>query len=96
MTQPFKAAVAQVSDSHWKPIYKEVNGKKMKTGSEWAEICFVPNKLCCKKNAPEYRYLAKRQILETQLSLSNMDNPEPSLPFPTIEMEDTKYNVSSI
>jgi len=96
VTQPFKAAVAQVSDSHWKPIYKEVNGKKMKTGSEWAEICFVPNKLCCKKNAPEYRYLAKRQILETQLSLSNMDNPEPSLPFPTIEMEDTKYKVFGI
>ncbi len=60
MTQAFKIAVAQIKDSEWQPIYKEINGKRMKTGSEWAEVCFVPNELCHSKDAPEYRYLAKR------------------------------------
>ncbi len=66
VTQAFKIAVAQIKDSEWHPIYKETNGKPMKTGSEWAEVCFVPNALCHSKDAPEYRYLAKRQIFEEQ------------------------------
>jgi len=96
VTQAFKIAVAQVPDSEWQPIYKTKNGKRMKTGSEWAEIRFVPNELCHSKNAPEYRYLAKRQILEGQSSLPGMEEPELSLPFPTMQMVEIKYKVFGI
>ena len=45
VTQSFKHAVREVSDSDWHPINSEVNGKQMETGQEWAEVCFVPNKI---------------------------------------------------
>ncbi|MCK5349650.1 MAG: IS1380 family transposase [Desulfobacula sp.] len=96
VTQAFKTAVVQVPDSEWQPIYKEMNGKQMKTGSEWAEVCFVPNELCHSKNAPEYRYLAKRQLLEEETSLPGMEEPELPLPFPTMRMVEKKYKVFGI
>ncbi|MCK4767430.1 MAG: IS1380 family transposase [Desulfobacula sp.] len=96
VTQAFKTAVVQVPDSEWQPIYKETNGKQMKTGSEWAEVCFVPNELCHSKNAPEYRYLAKRQLLEEETSLPGMEEPELPLPFPTMRMVEKKYKVFGI
>lgn len=43
VTDEFKKAVAEVEASDWHPIYKTVNGKKEKTGTEWAEVCFIPN-----------------------------------------------------
>jgi len=68
----------------------------MKTNSEWTEVCFVPNELCHSKNAPEYRYLAKRQLLEEESSLPGMEDPQLPLPFPTIQMEEKKYKVFGI
>ena len=96
MTQSFKIAVAQVPDSEWQPIYKMRNGKRLKTNSEWAEVCFVPNELCHSKSAPEYRFLAKRQLFEEQSSLPGMEEAEPPLPFPTMQMVDKKYKVFGI
>ncbi len=69
VTQAFKIAVAQVPNSEWQPIYKTKNDKRLKTGSEWAEVCFVPNELCRSKGAQEYMYLAKRQVLEENCHL---------------------------
>ncbi len=68
----------------------------MKTGSEWAEVCFVPNELCHSKNAPEYRYLAKRQVLEEQQTLPGMEDPQLFLPFPTMQIDTKKYKVFGI
>jgi len=96
VTQAFKIAVAQIPDSEWCPIYKETNGKQMKTGSEWAEVCFVPNELCHSIDAPEYRYLTKRQIFEEQPSLPGMEKEQPSLPFPTLQIDEKKYKVFGI
>ena len=96
VTQAFKIAVAQVPDSEWHPIYKNTGGKQMKTGSEWAEVCFVPNELCHSKNAPEYRYLAKRQVFEEQQSLPGMEDPQLPLPFPTMQMVEKRYKVFGI
>ena len=96
VTRAFKIAVAKVPDSEWQPIYKTQGGKRMKTGSEWAEVCFVPNELCHSKNAPEYRYLAKRQILEEQACLPNMEDAELPLPFPTMQMVEKRYKVFGI
>ena len=50
VTRAFKIAVAQVPDSEWQPIYKDQGGKRMKTGSQWTEVCFVPNELCHPEN----------------------------------------------
>ena len=96
VTQAFKLAVAQVPDSQWHPIYEKKSGKQMKTGSEWAEVCFVPNELCHNKNAPEYRYLAKRQVFEEQQSLPGMEDPQLPLPFPTMQMVEKRYKVFGI
>ena len=96
VTRAFKIAAAQVPDSEWQPIYKDQGGKRMKTGSQWAEVCFVPNELCHSKNAPVYRYLAKRQILEEQDCPPNMEAVELSLPFPTMKMVEKRYKVFGI
>jgi len=91
VTKAFKTAVEQIPDSQWHPINKD----HMATGSEWAEVCFVPNELCHSKNAPEYRYLAKRQILKDQ-QLPGMEESQMSLPFPTMQIETKKYKVFGI
>ncbi len=96
VTQAFKTAVAQVPDSEWHPIYEDRGGKRMKTGSQWAEVCFVPNELCHSKNAPEYRYLAKRQIFKEQQALPGMADPQLALPFPTMQIDTKRYKVFGI
>lgn len=96
VTRAFKIAVAEIPDSQWFPIYEQKSGKQMKTGSEWAEVCFVPNELCHSKNAPEYRYLAKRQLIEEQSSLPGMEDSQLSLPFPTMQIADKKYKMFGI
>jgi hypothetical protein len=95
VTPAFKTAVAEVPDDEWQPIYKNEKGIRTKTGSEWAEVCFVPNELCHKKDAPVYRYIAKRQHLEEQLSLPDMKGHQ-QLPFPTMEMSKSRYKVFGI
>jgi len=69
VTKEFKEAVAQVAESEWKPMYKTAYGKKHKTGVEWAEICYVPNVIGQIKKGPEYRYLAKYEVLAKQQQL---------------------------
>lgn len=97
VSQSFKAAVTLVPDSQWQPIYKNKKGVQVKTGSEWAEVCFVPNELCHSKNVPEYRYLAKRQHLEEQAQLPGMEEPEQlKFPFPTMEIEESRYKVFGV
>jgi hypothetical protein len=69
VTPEFKKAVEEVEESDWHEIYKTVNKKKIKTGTEWAEVCFVPNAISHSKKGLEYRYLAKRQAMTEQLKL---------------------------
>jgi hypothetical protein len=53
--------------------------------------------LCHSKDAPVYRYLAKRQRLEEQASLPGMEGSEQrELPFPTMEMQENKYKVFGV
>jgi len=91
----FKQAVAEVKECDWKPIYKRVNGKKEESGVEWAEVCFVPNAIGHSKKGPEYRYLAKREVLVKQRELPGMEQ-QLSLPFPTIELKGKTYKVYGI
>ena len=92
VTQEFKKAVAQVEESEWKPIYKTAYGKKYQTGAEWAEVCYVPNVIGHSKKGPEYRYLAKREVMDSQKELPGMDC-QIELPFPTMDIEDRRYKV---
>ena len=92
VTKEFKEAVAQVEESEWKPIYKTAYGKKYKTGTEWAEVCYVPNAIGHSKKDPVYRYLAKREVLDEQQELPGMDS-QIELPFPTMDIDDRRYKV---
>ncbi|GEM_PF-1449342 len=89
VTNEFKKAVAEVEESDWHPIHRAVNGKKEKTGAEWAEVCFVPSAMGHSKKGPEYRYLAKRQAMAEQLGLPGLES-QPVLPFQTMAMQGKK------
>lgn len=83
VTPAFKLAVADVPEHQWHPLYQEIgHGYRIKTFSEWAEVCFVPNELATKKNGPDYRFIAIRESLE-QKELFNTDTQQ--LPFLTKE-----------
>jgi len=92
VTKEFKKAVVQIEESEWKPIHKTAYGRKYATGTEWAEVCFVPNAIGHSKKGPEYRYLAKREVLDKQQELPGLDR-QIELPFPTMESKNRRYKV---
>ena len=94
VSDSFKTAVSQAKD--WYPVYKTIGSKKIKTGTEWAEICFVPNKIGHSKKGMEYRYIAKRQILVDHQTLPGMEDPQLSLPFPTMQINNERYKLFGI
>lgn len=95
VTPELKKAVAEVSESQWQPLMKKVKGREIATGKQWAEVCFVPNAIGHSKNGPEYRYLATREVMEEQLTLTGIqDNKQ--YPFPTMPMKEGKYKVFGI
>ena len=91
----FKTAVAHVHESDWHPVYKTIGSKRIETGTQWAEVCFVPNEIGHSKKGSEYRYLTKRQLLHEQQTLPGMEK-EQALPFPTMKLEDKQYKVFGI
>ena len=92
VTKEFKQAAAQIEESDWRPIYKTAYGKKYKTGVEWAEVCYVPNAIGHSKKGLEYRYLAKREVLNKQQELPGMDT-QIELPFPTMDIRSQSYKI---
>ena len=95
ITSEFKKAVAEIPESDWKPLYKEESGQIVKTNTEWAEVCFVPNAVCHRKDDPGYRYLVKRTPFSKQLCLPGMDQQK-ELPFPTMKMKKGHYKIFGI
>lgn len=95
VTQEFKAAVMQVEESEWRPLFKEVNGRKAKTCREYAEVCFVPDAIAFAKNAPCYRYLSTREAFHEQ-PLPGMDCEHLSLPFQTMTKRGITYKVFGV
>jgi len=87
--------VAEVDPEDWKPLYKTINGKKQKTGTEWAEVCFVPNAIGHSKKGPVYRYLAKREALVEQQMLPGMGE-QIKLPFPTMSVQGRRYKIFGV
>lgn len=44
VSDAFKAAVTEVKETDWHKITKtDVQGNRIETDQEWAEVCFVPN-----------------------------------------------------
>ncbi|MBF0459452.1 MAG: transposase [Nitrospirae bacterium] len=92
VTKAFREAVMEVVEEDWHPIYKEVNGELRETGREYAEICFVPNRLCHSKSAQGYRYLATRREMKDR-ELPGMEKKEEELPFPTMMIKNSRYKI---
>ena len=92
VTPEFRKSVMEVSASEWQPIYKEFDGGRIKTNQEWAEICFIPNAIGHRKDAPVYRYLAIREAMGS-MGLPGMESPQQSFPFPTLQMSSQQYKL---
>jgi len=95
VTREFRKAVLEVKEEDWQSLLREVNGKSVETGRQWAEVCFVPNKIGHSKKGSEYRYLATREELK-QPELPGMEKTEEELPFPTMLIQDQRYKVFGI
>jgi hypothetical protein len=89
VTPEFKRAVAEVEEGDWHPLEREVAGKMVPTGQEWAEVCFVPNWTAQRKDGPTYRFLAIRELLE-QAELPGL---EAQLPFPSMTFGEKRYKL---
>jgi hypothetical protein len=94
VTDEFKAAVLLVEEDQWHPIYKTIEGKKIKTKQEWADVGFVPNAIGHSRNSPEYRYIAIREPLEQRV-FPGMEQ-EMLFPFPTLSMGERRYKLFGI
>ncbi len=94
VSESFKQAVSEVEPSEWCGLYRETKEGLVATGQEYAEVCFVPEELSRKKDAPVFRYVAIREVLD-QPALPGMDD-QLSLPFPTMNWGSEKYKVFGI
>jgi hypothetical protein len=92
VTPEFKKAVLEVAEKEWHPLEREVEGNKMATGQEWAEVCFVPTWTATSKKGPSYRFLALRELLQ-QRELPGM---EAQLPFPTLRLGEKHYKLFGV
>jgi len=95
VTPEFRKAVAEVPEEDWKPLYREVNGQMQETGRQWAEVCFVPNKIGHSKKGPEYRYLATREELK-QGELPGVEKDDEEYLFPVMQLKGQRYKVFGI
>ncbi len=91
----FKTAVSEVHEEDWYPLYKQANGERVKTGREWAEVCFVPQAIAFGNKAPVYRYLATREALKNQ-PLPGMESEQLSLPFQTVSRGGVTYKLFGV
>ena len=94
VTPEFKKAVLEVAQEDWHPMHREVNGRVVETGVEFAEVCFVPTAIGHSKKGLEYRYLATREAMR-EAELPGLESQR-ELPFPTMHMDQTKYKVFGV
>jgi len=96
VTSEFKRAVSEIAEADWHDMYVERSGRRIKTGTQWAEVCFVPNRIAHSKKGPAYRYLAKRRLLQAQRQLPGGEQSDDDLPFPTMIMKQSRYKVFGV
>lgn len=95
VTGEFKKAACSTEESDWQPVYREVKGRREKTGREWVEVCYVPNEIGFRLDAPEYRYIATREALRNQ-PLPGIEDEQPELPFQTIRRKGITYKIFGV
>ena len=94
ITPAFREAIRSDKEIVWNKIYQEIAGKKIETGQEWAEVCYVPSAIGFSKKGPSYRYIAVREVM-AQKALPGMEE-QLVFPFPTMEMNDSQFKLSGI
>lgn len=92
VTAAFRKAVAEVEEADWQPLTREIDGRMVKTGQEWAEVCFVPDWAAKSKNGPSYRFIAIRELMQQQ----EFPGMEVQLPFPTYHQGEKHYKLHGI
>ena len=46
VTPEFRGAVAEVDDDQWHELYRQTeDGRRVHTGQQYAEVCYVPNSI---------------------------------------------------
>jgi len=95
VSREFKRAVEDVDEEDWHPLFKEIDGAMVKTGRQWAEVCFVPNPIAFGNDAPVYRYLTTREALTNQM-LPGLEAAQMSLPFQTMNRGGVTYKVFGV
>jgi len=95
VSREFKAAVEAVDEEDWHRVYKEVDGIRVETDRQWAEVCFVPEAIAFSSKAPVYRYLATREALKDRV-LPGMESQQMSLPFQTMSRGTVTYKVFGV
>lgn len=93
MTQDLKKAIAE-AETQWHRLLRVVNGRKVDTGQEYAEVCYVPDWAAAKKHGPEYRFLAIREPLQPDKGAKK--SKEANLPFPTMDFGPVRYKVTAL
>lgn len=89
VTAEFKKAVQETDEKEWHPLEREIDGRTIPTGQEWAEVCFVPNWVAASRKAPDYRFLAIRELRGEK----EFPGMEVQLPFPTYSFRDKQYKL---
>ena len=92
VTAEFRKAVAEVAEEDWQPLKRDIDGRQVEIGQEWAEVCFVPDWTAQSKNGPTYRFIATRELLRQQ----EFPGMEPQLPFPTYHQGSKHYKLHGI
>jgi hypothetical protein len=85
VTEEFRKAVRAVPAKDWRPLMRKSDGVEEPTGREWAEVCYVPRGAALRRDDPDYRFIAVRELLSQQ-SLPTLE-AQASLPFPTMDLD---------
>jgi hypothetical protein len=92
VTPEFRKAVSEVEETDWQTLKREVDGRQIETGQEWAEVCFVPAWTAKSKNGQTYRFVAIRELLQ-QPEFPGM---EVQLSFPTYHQGKKQYKLHGL
>ena len=92
VTAAFREAVGEVVEEDWQTLKREIDGRQVDSGQEWAEVCFVPDWAAKSKNGPTYRFIAIRELLPQQ----ELPGMEVQLPFPTYHQGAKHYKLHGI
>jgi hypothetical protein len=92
VTAEFRKAVSEVAETDWQSLKREIDGRQVETGQEWAEVCFVPAWTAKSKKGPSYRFVATRELLRQQ----EFPGMEVQLPFPTYHRGKRQYKLHGI